>query len=538
MPLDAERTANLTHADVMARTLADRGVQTVFGLPGGEILAFVDACRRSGLRFLLTGHEASAAWMAQVMGQLTGTPGVCAATLGPGATNFVTAVANAWLDRAPVLAVTAQISKSAIDTMTHQRVPLESLFAPITKASATIGERDTDTAIAEALDLASTPRPGPVHLSLASDTAIQEAACGRSSTPGGFAARPSDQHALTALSARIRSAARPLILVGLGATPDCAPAIRALIQKLQCPFLVTPKVKGIAPEDDPMFLGVASGMAIDSDVVATIREADLVIAIGFDPVECDKTWFTSIDVVSIDSVTMAEGEYKPNEVLGDIASLVIQLTAAIDSPKPWPPELLAARRRVLHPELAPLDKGVSPLRLIETLREVFPRDGIAACDVGSHKLAMGQFWRSFEPGTFLMSNGLSGMGFGLPAAIAAQLVYPEKRVLAAVGDGGMLMMLHDLTLIRALNLPILIVVFCDRSLSLIRLSGERRGFPPYGVDFDPPDFPAIAGAFGIEAGRATTLEAVRDAAEQALSRRVPFLLEVPVDHREYRDLIR
>ena len=159
---------------MIARTLATRGVEYVFGLPGGEIVAFIDACRREGIRFLLTGHEASAAWMAQVTGQITGVPGVCAATLGPGATNLVTGVAGAFLDRAPMLAVTAQIPRSAMPTMTHQRLALDQLFAPVTKGSMAIGERYTASVITDAMDLAIAPRPGPVHISLASDVAVEE----------------------------------------------------------------------------------------------------------------------------------------------------------------------------------------------------------------------------------------------------------------------------------------------------------------------------------------------------------------------------
>jgi acetolactate synthase-1/2/3 large subunit len=175
--------------------------------------------------------------------------------------------------------------------------------------------------------------------------------------------------------------------------------------------------------------------------------------------------------------------------------------------------------------------------MIEELRAVFPRDGIATCDVGSHKLAMGQFWRAYEPGTFFMSNGLSGMGFGLPAAIAAQLAHPWRAVMSVVGDGGMLMMLHDLTLIREMNLPIVMVVFTDRSLSLIRVSEDRKGIAPYGVDFCPPDFAMAAQAFGIEAKRAGSIAEARDAVEAALTRRVPFLVEVPIDYREYYSLV-
>jgi acetolactate synthase I/II/III large subunit len=311
--------------------------------------------------------------------------------------------------------------------------------------------------------------------------------------------------------------------------------IRALIGKLQAPFLVTPKAKGIASEDDPLFAGVASGMAIDKDVVETIRAADLILAIGFDPVECDKTWFASVEIASLDAVSMAEGEYRPMEAIGDITELAAQLPAI---PKPWPAELLDKRRTAMRREpREPAAGRVSPLRLIEALRAVFPRDGIATCDVGSHKLAMGQFWRSYEPGTFFMSNGLSGMGFGIPAAIAAQLAHREKPVMAVVGDGGMLMMLHDLALVGEMGLPMVVVVLSDRSLSLIRVSAERRGLPPYGVDFRPPDFAALAQGFGIASARASTVQEATNCVERALEQRIPFLLEVPIDHGEYYDLV-
>jgi acetolactate synthase-1/2/3 large subunit len=512
----------------MAGVLAERGVQYLFGLPGGEIVAFIDACRRAGIRFLLTGHEASAAWMAQVVGQITGVPGVCASTLGPGATNLVTGVANAWLDRAPVLAVTAQIPGAAMETMTHQRVPLDRLFAPITKASFVVGSDDTVVLTEGSMYLAAAPRPGPVHISLASDMALQQYHEQPRQSAIELASTTPD---LNPLVTRLEAAARPLVLIGLGATPFTALAIRAFIDKLQAPFLVTPKAKGIASEDHPLFAGVASGMAIDRDIVETIKTADLIIAIGFDPVECDKTWFADVDVISLDSASMAEGRYRPLEAIGDLASMLGELSP---KPKPWPTDLFDRRRAAIRLQPA---SGLSPLRLIEELRSIFPRDGIAVCDVGSHKLVMGQFWRSYKPGTFFMSNGLSGMGFGIPAAIAAQLCHPEKPVLAVVGDGGMLMMLHDLVLIRELGLPILIVVLSDRSLSLIRVSEERRGFPAYGVDFTPPDFAAVAQAFGIAGRRVASIAEAKSCAEQALTQRVPFVLDVPIDYREYYDLV-
>ncbi len=530
-----------THADVMAKTIAKQGVEYVFGLPGGEIVAFIDACRRAGMRFLLTGHESSAALIAQVVGQITGIPGVCAATLGPGATNLVTGVASALLERSPLLAVTAQIPCGIIRTMTHQRFDLNAMFAPITKKSVTVGSEDTEELIDKSLTLAAEPRPGPVHLVLPSDLAVAECDSAVISKEEATKNQPNGSVGLsgkvTEIGARILTSKRPLLIFGLGVTPVAAPAVRGLIETLKAPFLVTPKAKGILPEDHPLFLGVASGMAIDRDVVETIQTADLIIGIGFDPVECDKTWFADADVVSIDSASMSEGSYHPFEALGEITSLLTQLIATISHAKPWPKDLLRTRRQAVKRSARPAAKGVSPLGLLEGLRTVFPRGGVATCDVGSHKYLMGQFWPCYAPGTFFMSNGLSGMGYGLPAAIAAQLVYRERAVLAVVGDGGMLMMLHDLALIRELQLPIIIVVLTDSSLSLIRIGMERRGLPAYGVDFRPPDYAAVANSFGIRGEKATTVSEAKTAVERALTKRYPLVLDVPIDFREYYDLV-
>ena len=387
------------------------------------------------------------------------------------------------------------------------------------------------------MDLALTPRAGPVYLALPSDVAMQESAS-RSTARLSPALRASLPGVQT-IADRIAASERPLLLIGLGATPAAAPAVAALIARLQAPFLVTPKVKGIVSEEHPLFLGVASGMALDREVVATLREADLVVGIGFDPVESDKTWFASLDVVALDTVSMAEGAYRPMEAVGELRRVDRRTGRRHRRRRSLGHEelLTAAPRGGTAAISRRADSDLSPLRLIEELRAVFPRDGIAACDVGSHKLAIGQFWRAYEPGTFLMANGLSGMGFGLPAAMAAQLVHPAKAVLAMVGDGGMLMMLHDLALIRELGLPIVIVVFTDASLSLIRLAAERRKFEPVGVDFQPPDFVAAARAFGIEADRASSVAHARELVERALTRRTPYLIEAPVDYREYRGVI-
>ncbi len=525
----------VTHAEAIGESLAECGVELVFGLPGGEVLALIDACRRAGLRFLLTGHESSAASMAQVYGQIRGVPGVCVSTVGPGAANLVTGVANAFLDRAPLLAFSAQIPGASFPIMSHQRLNLDRLFSPITKRSLTLGSGDSSEAVASSAALAMAPRPGPVHLALPSDVASQPCAL-RPKVQEPEAAPAEGEEGLSMIAARINASERPLILIGLGAAPAASAAIRALVDRLEVPFLTTPKAKGILSEEDPRFLGVASGMAIDRDIVETIRAADLVIGVGFDPVECDKTWFADVEVAAIDSVSMMEGSYRPLEAVGNLVAMVASLTGVVQ-PKPWPAELLSRRREAMVRTPVSSQRGLSPLRLIEELRGAYPRDGLVTCDVGSHKLLMGQFWRSYLPGTFFMSNGLSGMGFGIPAAVGAKLACPERPVLAVVGDGGMLMMLHDLVLIRELQLAILIVVFSDSSLSLIRVGQQRRGLPNYGVDFPAPDFAGIARAFGIPGRRIESVDAVRTEVERALASRGPMLLDVQVDAAEYYDLV-
>lgn len=253
-----------THADVVAKALAESGIRYAFGLPGGEISVFLESCRRAEIQVVLTGHESSAALIGQVMGQITGVPGLCFATLGPGATNLVTGVANALLDRAPLVAVAAQIPNSSFETLTHQRLATEKLFAPITKRTAIVGNEDTCKVTLESLRLAAAPRPGPVMLVLPSDVATEPSQClGGPIDADGSASDAQHLSSLTVIHERIAEADRPLVIIGLGTPLSASAAVRNLVEVLHAPFLVTPKAKGILPEDHPLFVGVASGMAMD-----------------------------------------------------------------------------------------------------------------------------------------------------------------------------------------------------------------------------------------------------------------------------------
>lgn len=528
-----------TNAEAIAATLADAGIDCAFGLPGGEITVLIEACRRAGIRFYLTGHEASAAFMADVTGQITGRPGVCLATLGPGAVNLGLGVANAMLDRSPVLAITADLSTSLAPHFPHQRLPLGRLFGAVAKASATVNGRGTDEVVRRAISLATAPPPGPVHLALPSNLAASAAGAGPA--PGDFGPplqppRAEETPPTTALAEAhdlLAGADRPLVLVGLGCGPRDAAALRAFIDRTGWPFVVTPKAKGMLPEDAPGFLGVAGGMAIDAAVLETIEAADVLLGVGFDPVECDKDWYVRRRIANLSRASTAEGGYRPIEVIGDIGASVAALAPL--APRPWPEALLVAARARIRPEplTFPAGGGLSPLAAMRALRDVAPRETVLSCDVGSHKYYCGQFWTTYEPLTFFMSNGLSGMGYGVPAAIAAKLQCPGRPVLSVVGDGGLLMMLHNLTFLRQYEVPVTIVCFVDASLSLIRVGQRRRGFEPYGVDFPPPAFETIAAGFGIDGARVDSLDALRRTVARALASGRPAVITVPIDGREY-----
>jgi len=521
-----------TNAEAIAATLVEAGTEVAFGLPGGEITILLDACRRAGIRFFLTGHEASAAFMADVTGQITGRPGVCLSTLGPGAVNLALGVSNALLDRSPVLAITAQLSTALEPHFPHQRLPLGRFFGAITKWSATLDGRGTAETVRRALEVATGEPPGPVHLALPSNLAGAAA-----QAAGTRAAMPADDAAacdasLGEVRAALTAAKRSLLVVGLGCRPQDAPALSRFVDETRLPFVVTPKAKGMLPEDAPGFLGVVGGMAVDGAVMETVDQADFLLGVGFDPVECDKDWYVGRSLANLSRAKTAEGAYRPLEVRGDVGSLLAQFGIRA-RPAAWPEAALAAARARVRPAPTTPAEGLSPLACVRAMRAAAPRETVLTCDVGSHKYFAGQFWESYEPHTFFMSNGLSGMGYGLPAAIAAKLQFPARPTIALVGDGGFLMTLHNLMFLTQYRVPVVVVCFVDDSLSLIRVAQTRRKLERYGVDFPAPEFAAIAQGFGVAGLRVRSLSDLSRALEDAIRAGEPAVISVPIDAREY-----
>jgi acetolactate synthase-1/2/3 large subunit len=530
-----------TVAERMAATLAEAGVDRIYGLPGGEILDFIDAARRAGIEFVLTRDETTAAFIADAEGFLTGRPAVCVSTLGPGAINMTLGVANAWLDRSPVVAITASMAVASAPYATHQQIDLNAVYRPFTKAAMTLGGRGTAATMREACRLAVSPRPGPVHVALPSDIARVEDPVADAG-PWSLAPAPlppADPAALRSALGEIRAARRPVLLLGLDLDPRVhRDAVRRLVDHLDIPVFVTPKVKGLLPESHPRFMGVCGGVAGDGAILDFFDQGDVLIGVGYDPVESDKLWHRTNPIVALGPVPIASGGYQPVvDLAGDLLLTIDAVIAAGPGPFDWTDAEIAGFRRDLDQRLRPSSapsRGLSPFEVTECLRDACPMDTIATTDVGSVKFIVSQAWPSEEPFTFLESNGLSAMGYGLPAAMAAKIRFPRRPVLCTVGDGGLGMRMADIETCARLGLAIPIVVFNDDGLSLIKVVQRKKGFDDeYGVGYGHVDFAAAGRALGARGLAVRTLDELSAAVSEALSADGPTVIDVPVDPAEY-----
>ena len=543
-----------TVADVMAATLRDLGVTRMFGLPGGEILDFIDAARRLGIRFFLTRREATASFMADAAGQLEHRPGVCVATLGPGAVNMVLGVANAYLDRSPVLAITASLAGSVAPYSTHQNLDLNAVYRPFTKATCTLDGRGTAAAVRHAWRVALEPRMGPVHLALPSDVARREdqgTAGDRDadvSVPPTQPPRPED---IERIACELRAARRPVVILGLDLAPyPPSRALTAFVEKLGVPVFVAPKAKGALPESHPLFYGVCAGVAADHVIVDFFRKADLLVGIGYDPVESNRIWHQTMKLVSIGPLSIAADAYRPHaECVGDVDRTLDGLRAREFGPFEWRNEELQQLRADIEESLRPRalraeggansaptttrTRGVSPTDLTRRLRELMPPETIVTTDVGAVKFIMSQAFAVERPMTFLQSNGLSSMGFAFPGAMAAKLVHPERPVLCTVGDGGFGMSLAEVETCVREGIRFVTVVFNDRQLSLIQVSQQNKGLPQAAVEYGEVDFAAAATALGAVGFKVESMRDLDAAVHAAIRADRLAVVDVQVDPTEY-----
>ena len=529
-----------TTAAAVARALADRGIDRAFGLPGGEVLVLIDELRKAGIDFVLMRHEANAGLAAAVYGKLTRRPGVVIATLGPGAANLLLPVANAYLDQEPLLAITAQLPDDFPPSHTHQLLPLHEAYRPMCKMVETITSANAGDTIRLAFDSCMQRPYGASYVTLSAREAIKPAAAGTPSANGhGLEAfhRADARAAAAALEAKLSKAERPLVLVGLSVDQRIAPRLRHWLARWNLPVAVTPKVKGIVDETAPNFVGVISGMAADGLMVDALKASDLLIGFGLDPVEIDKTWHAELPIEWLLESPNAAGRVPDGVGLIDHA-MVLETLSAAAPPRTWaqPFGEFQEQRLALLNGRASGDGVMWPGALIRALSDAVPSETIVTTDVGSHKYLFGQFWPSRHPETFWMSNGLSGMAYGLSAAIGAKLARPEAPVLAAVGDGGFSMNAQELETAERVGAPFVTVVLEDGSYSLIKLAQENRKLEPYRMDFRPIDNVKMAESCGVEAMRTANPDELAGAVRKAVAQRKSLVACVPVHYADYRKL--
>ena len=529
-------------AEVLVDCLKAEGVSIVFGIPGEENLDLMFALKKSGIRFIPTRHEQGAAFMADVYGRLTDHAGVCLATLGPGATNLVTGVADAFLDGAPLVAITGQVSSELMQLTSHQYLDLSAMFSPITKRSKVVMRPDTVAEIARlAFKYAEAPKPGATHIDLPKNVAHMKSPARplrRQQPPALYA----DPASVIEAARLISQAENPLILADAGAVrANASEAVRSLAERLHIPVVQTMMGKGIVPWDCPWRLGVV-GIPQHDYIIDAFDQADLVIGVGYDLIECaPKKWHTHDDmkIVNISGLPADVNQlYEPDvEVTGDISDSIYQIlrTARRDD-KPEPEGLLAVGRRLSDDfkTLAASDAyPMKPARILADVRSVLGRSDILVSDVGAHKIWIGRDYPCYEPRTCLISNGFASMGFSVPGAIAAKLVHPERRVLAVTGDGGFMMNSQELETAVREGVPIVVLIWEDEHYGLIRWKEEEQFGDTFGVGFSNPDFKAYAEAMHCHGYEVGSADALVPTLEDAFSHDdAPSVVVVRVDYSE------
>jgi len=530
-----------TCAVVVAQTLRAAGVRHVFGHPGGEVVDLIEALAQHDIEFVLTGHESTAAFMAGAVGRLTGSPGVCLATLGPGACNLVLGVGAAYLDRDPLLAITARTATDRARISNKQNLPLNALFAPITKWSVALEGANTAEAIRSALTVAHTAPRGPVYLTIPADIAT------RPDRPNDLAPAPPqlpipNHDSFDLIVKALYAAQHPIGVIGSALDPERdVAAVRRFFAETGIPYAVTPQAKGVADEAGEMFLGTVAPGAGDALIVEWLNQSDCLLGVGFDPVESSQSWHFHRPLYSLANGPIGFEDFKPTaECIGDVSAMLERLRAAYRGSSRWTPTQASDLRQSVAAAICPPTPsgpaGLSPYHLMRAIQEATPDRTVVSTDVGAHKMLLGQAWRARYPRTFLVSNGLSAMGYGVSAALAAALLRPDQPVVAVVGDGGFAMMVQELETARRMGLAPLFVVLCDRSLAVIKVAQAVRRLPHRGVDFLPVDWARVAEGFGVKGLTAATLNEVERAVSEWVSKRELTVLAVPVDETLYAGL--
>jgi acetolactate synthase I/II/III large subunit len=530
-----------TAAQLLVECLQSEGVEYVFGIPGEETLDLNAALADSEIRFVPVRHEQGGALIADVYGRLTGRAGVTLGTLGPGATNLVTAVADAYLDRAPLVVLTGQADLERMHKESHQQIDIVSLMRPITKWNARLSDPATTAEVVrKAFRVAEQEKPGATHIELPEDVMAADVPDDAPQEPLPRPPMPTVEppgRLLVEAASLINAAERPIILAGNGVVrARAAPALREFSRVTGIPVAETFMAKGLMRADSERALGAVGLQAGDFDM-AGFDEADVVITVGYDLVEHSPAlWNPKRDrtIVCIDSVPAETDEnFLPEvELIGDPYTTLSRLTDECRGTIAAPASQRLREAVIMRLEVAGSDDSfpIRPARALLEIRRALDREDILVSDVGLHKLWIGRLWPAQEPNTVLIANGLAGMGFAVPGAIAAKLVHPNRKVVAVSGDGGFLMNAQELETATRLGTAFVNVVWENGQYGSIVWKQEQRFGRHFGTDFNNPDFVRFAESFGMPAWRCESVADYRERLGQALALDRPSLIAVPVDY--------
>jgi acetolactate synthase I/II/III large subunit len=527
-------------SDLFIQCLEDEGVEYIFGVPGEENLDFLDSLSRSTkIKLILTRHEQGAGFMAATYGRHTGKTGVCLATLGPGATNFVTAAAYAQLGGMPMMMITGQKPIKKSKQGRFQILDVVAMMGPITKYTYQMASADNiPSRVREAIRLAEEEKPGAVHLELPEDIADEQT--DSVPIPRSVARRPSaDPKAVAAAVAKLEAAKSPILVLGAGANRTMtSKMLLEFVDKTGIPFLTTQLGKGVIDERHPKFVGCAA-LSSGDFVHRAVEASDCIVNVGHDVIEKPPFFMKAggADVIHVSTRTAeVDPVYFPQtEVIGDIANAIWQMKEAI-TPQSWDCGLMLRARAAEVTHTASISEDarfpIYPPFLVERVRKAMPEDGIICLDNGVYKIWFARGYTAYKPNTVLLDNALATMGAGLPSAMMSSMVYPERRVMAICGDGGFMMNSQEMETAVRLKLHITILILNDNSYGMIRWKQANMGFKDWGLTYGNPDFVKYAEAYGAHGYRVESAAHLDELL--ALTGNSPgvHLIEVPVDYSD------
>ena len=527
-------------SDLFIKALESEGVEYVFGIPGEENLDLLESLRTSTIKLILTRHEQAAGFMAATYGRLTGKAGVCLATLGPGATNFVTSAAYAQLGGMPMLMITGQKPIKVSKQGHFQIVDIVDMMKPLTKFTRQIVSADNIPArVRESFRRAEEERPGATHLELPEDIAHEQTDA--IVLQASFHRRPiADDKAVQRAVEAIRESRQPILMVGAGANrKTSSKMLREFVERFGIPFFTTQMGKGVLDESHPLWLGNAA--LSDGDFVhRAIEHADCIINVGHDVIEKPPFFMRRgrRTVIHVNYLTAeVDTVYFPQiEVVGDIANTIWRFNQTLQRQAHWDFAYDDNVRQHLNAHLA---KGaddarfpVYPVRLVADVRKAMPDDGILCLDNGMYKLWFARYYRCTQPNTLLLDNALATMGAVLPSAIAAKIVYPDRKVVAVAGDGGFMMNSQEIETAVRLKLDVVVLLLRDNAYGMIKWKQANMNFPNFGMDMGNPDFVAYAESYGAHGHRPTSAAEFGPLLSQCLATPGVHLIDLPVDYSD------